>query len=87
MPSIGNLQMSCRGEKTKILDTPVEKREDVMILDTPVEKREDMRIGGTRRDKPAVFIGRAPLLRRIRSSRSAPRLVEKDPAENAQKAA
>jgi hypothetical protein len=52
-----------------------------------VSQYKDMRIGGTRRDKPAVFIGRAPLLRRISSSRSKPRLVEKDSAENAQKAA
>ena len=54
-----------------------------MILDKPVEKREDVRISGARRDTPAVFIGRAPRLRRIRSSRSAPMLVEKVPDENA----
>ena len=59
----------------------------MMILDKPVEKREDVRRGGTRRDEPAVFIGRAPRLHRIRSSRSTPLLVEKDPAETALQAA
>lgn len=70
-----------------ILDIGLEKREKRVILDKAVEKREDLRISGARRDTPAVFIGRAPRLYRIRSSRSAPRLVENDPAETALQAA
>ena len=58
-----------------------------LILDTAVEKREDVRRGGTRRDEPAVFIGRERCLHRIYSSRSAPRLVEKVSPETALKAA
>ena len=59
----------------------------LVILDKAVEKREDVRRGGTRRDEPAVFIGREPRLHRIRRARSAPQLVEKISPENALKAA